>query len=58
MGEMLQCLLPTYKMILYHWKAAKCNQNLVDQLLEATAAAVAVGKPEQVCITFLDVKKI
>ncbi|XP_060063755.1 adenylate cyclase type 10-like [Ylistrum balloti] len=45
--EMIECLLPTYKMIIYHWKAAKCYQNLVEQLLEAASATVVTCKAEQ-----------
>ncbi|OWF53352.1 adenylate cyclase type 10-like isoform X2 [Mizuhopecten yessoensis] len=45
--EMLECLLPTYTMIFYHWKAAKHYQNLVNQLLEASSVAVAICKADQ-----------
>lgn len=56
--EMIECLLPTYKMIIFHWKAAKHYQNLVDQLLEATSGAVFIRKAEQAMDMLFEVNTV
>ena len=44
----LEHLLPTYEMILHHWKCAKKKMNVVDQYIEAISAAVVLRLPEKV----------